>query len=148
MTFHFKMFYFMVIGFFTFCNCQRLIYNTTYCKNYRDIINIRNFPKYPPYAMSLSSSTYQAGQPITIEVLGCKSNGFRAFMLRAEIQGYVYRNPLDTDRTELGQIMISCGTGNYQNVRFYRCIAPFALNSQEVFLLQEKLGPLFFHTIL
>ena len=117
MTFNFKMLYFMIICFFTFCNCQRLVYNTTYCKNYRDIINVRNFPRYPPYAMSLSSSTYQAGQPITIEVQGCKSNGFRAFMLRAEIQGYVYRNPLDADRTELGQIMISCGTGNYQNVR-------------------------------
>lgn len=107
----------MIVGFFTYCNCQRLIYNTTYCKNYRDIINVRNFPRYPPYAMSLSSSTYQAGQPITIEVQGCKSNGFRAFMLRAEIQGYVFRNPLDADRTELGQIMISCGTGSYQNVR-------------------------------
>ena len=88
---------------------QKLVYNTTYCKQHGSIFNASSIlPRFPSYAMSISSSTYQAGKPITIEVKACKQNGFRAFLLKATIQGYVYTG-VNPKSIKLGTIMVSCG---------------------------------------
>ena len=101
-------------------NAQRLVYNKTYCNEDRFPIKFQTlFPQFPAYSMSISSSTYQAGKPISIEVKGCKNNGFRAFLLRASVKGYfltsedhVFKNT----NFKLGTITVSCGVKEHSNV--------------------------------
>ena len=100
-------------------NGQRLVYNKTFC-NEDNLSSLQTLlPKFPTYTMSISSSTYQAGKPISIEVKSCKDNGFRAFLLRASVKGYflAYADQ-DFKNTELGTITISCGVKKRTNVSY------------------------------
>lgn len=106
-----------VIFMFSVSQAQRIVYNTTHCKDDSLLFNSTNvLPHSPAYAMSISSSTYQANKPITIEVKACHKHGIRAFLLKASIQGYVpvsSFNPL----TQLGTILVSCGVRELRQVR-------------------------------
>lgn len=101
-------------------NTQRLVYNKTYCNEGKFPIKLQSFlPQFPAYSMSISSSTYQAGKPISIEVKGCKDNGFRAFLLRASVKGYFLAPNENFKNTNLGTITVSCGVNKQTNVRLH-----------------------------
>ncbi|XP_057313409.1 uncharacterized protein LOC130654794 [Hydractinia symbiolongicarpus] len=98
-----------LIFMFSVSQAQRIVYNTTHCKDDSLLFNSTNvLPHSPAYAMSISSSTYQANKPITIDVRACHKHGIRAFLLKASIQGYVPVSSFDP-LTQLGTILVSCG---------------------------------------
>lgn len=105
-------------------NCiaaQQIIYNKTFCSEDQFPVTLQSMlPQFPAYSMSISSSTYQAGKPISIEVKACKNNGFRAFLLQASLEGTflaMEKHSFKSRDFKLGTIEVSCGVKKHSGVR-------------------------------